>query len=149
MVCFVVKWHSNACDLFWFGELNFVDAFFNTVCYRLENNRWGSRFPHLMRDLYNGKVEQKNINEFEKEVHTVEEELKKFKIQQVVYDLNDPTVEPPWHSSGISNELTNLSDYWVTNDGQKLFQNLYKAINSAKRTNQTLLLESNQFDMNR
>lgn len=147
MVCLIVRWHQNACDMFWFGELNFVDAFFNTVCYRLENKQWGSRFPRLMGDLYDGKVKYEDIDVFEREINTVEEELKEFAIQQVVYDLNDPSIEPPWHKSGISDELTNLSNYWVTNDGKKLFTNFHKAIDSAKRLKQPLFLASSHDDI--
>ena len=133
--------------MFWFGELDFVESFFNTVCYRLENRKWGSRFPRLMVDLFDGKVKYENIDEFEIEISTVENELKNFKIQQVVYDLNDPSVEPPWHQSGISDELTNLSDYWVTSDGKKLFRNFHMAIGESKRLKQPLFLASSHDDV--
>lgn len=36
------------------GRASFLNSFFSTICYRLENGQWGSRYPYLMNNLYQG-----------------------------------------------------------------------------------------------
>lgn len=43
------------------GAASFLHAFFSTVCFRLENNKWGSRFPRLMNDLYGGRLRCRRV----------------------------------------------------------------------------------------
>ena len=51
MVGFKVKFY-------WYqiGSGDFLHAFFSTVAYNLENMKWGSRFPVIMKELYQGHL---------------------------------------------------------------------------------------------
>ena len=51
-------------DFLWYpiGTGDFVHAFFSTICYNLEEKKWGSRFPCLMNDLYQGELSYKDVD---------------------------------------------------------------------------------------
>ena len=53
---FTVKYY-----MYTIGTADFLHAFFSTVCGRLENGKWGSRFPHLMNELYQGVLPVKHL----------------------------------------------------------------------------------------
>ena len=36
------------------GSADFLHSFFSTVAYHLEYRKWGSRFPVIMNDVYQG-----------------------------------------------------------------------------------------------
>lgn len=48
---------------YWYqiGTGNFLHSFFSTVAYNLENKEWGSRFPIVMNELYQGKAKRKDV----------------------------------------------------------------------------------------
>ncbi len=49
---------------YWYqiGHGDFLHSFFSTVAYNLENGNWGSRFPVIMNELYQGKLECDNTD---------------------------------------------------------------------------------------
>ena len=50
------------------GHSDFLHAFFSTICRRLEHGRWGSKYPHLMNRLYQGRLERDDIPPTRKEL---------------------------------------------------------------------------------
>lgn len=48
-------------DFEWYqiGNGDFLYSFFSTVAYHLEGGKWGSRFPIIMKKLYQGKLKWK------------------------------------------------------------------------------------------
>lgn len=50
---------------YWFqvGSGDFLHSFFSTVCLRLENGEWGSKYPKLMKTLYQGTLKNENVND--------------------------------------------------------------------------------------
>ena len=65
---------------YWYqiGNGDFLHSFFSTVAYHLENKSWGSRFPLLMNELYQGKLDKTNINKAIDELDTIQTELQRF-----------------------------------------------------------------------
>ncbi len=49
---------------YWYqiGHGDFLHSFFSTVAYNLENANWGSRFPVIMNELYQGKIDHKDVD---------------------------------------------------------------------------------------
>ena len=45
-------------DFLWYsiGQPDFLHSFFSTICVNLENSNWGSCYPILMNELYQGRV---------------------------------------------------------------------------------------------
>ncbi len=63
-----------------FGYSETLYSFFSTICYRLEDSKWGSRFPILMNNLYYDEkigVKYQDIKEFEKEIKIIKKRTDK------------------------------------------------------------------------
>ncbi|EHV5202079.1 hypothetical protein K0T49_001657, partial [Listeria monocytogenes] len=45
-------------DFLWFpiGSGDFLHSFFSTICVNLEDKKWGSKYPTLMKKLYSGRL---------------------------------------------------------------------------------------------
>ena len=116
-------------DLYWYsiGTGGFLHSFFSTICVRLENNVWGSRFPILMNELYSGKLEPHQLEEALRELETIQKELERINPNQVVWDNGDRSKMPPWDDN-ISPDIKDLSDYFVTSSGKNLISVIKRAL---------------------
>lgn len=128
---------------YWYqvGHGDFLYSFFSTVAYNLENKIWGSRFPIIMNDLYQGKIEYKNINVALEELDMIKNELKSLNPQDVVWDIEDLSKQPPW-GNNISKYITDLSNYYVTSDGNDFLTIFSHALEKAKEVNSEIELKS-------
>ena len=50
---------------YWYqiGAASFLHSFFSSVCFRLEQGSWGSKFPRLMNDLYHGRLKSEYVKD--------------------------------------------------------------------------------------
>ena len=48
------------CIWYEIGAASFLHSFFSTVAYNLECGNWGTRFPVIMNELYQGKLANAN-----------------------------------------------------------------------------------------
>lgn len=130
-------------DFFWYqiGSGDFLHSFFSTVAYNLEKGKWGSRFPVVMKELYQGKVDKKKINKAIKEVKVIKRELKKYSPDKVIWDIDDLSKQPPW-GDNISKDITDLSNYFVTSDGEDFITIFMDALQEAKEMDTSIEIES-------
>lgn len=130
-------------DFFWYqiGSGDFLHSFFSTVAVNLEDGKWGKRFPIIMNDLYKGKIDNKKVKKAIKEVEKIKTELKKITPDKVVWDIDDLTKQPPWGDE-ISTDITDLSNYFVTSDGEDFLSIFMNALNEAKEMNTSIEIES-------
>lgn len=107
---------------YWYqiGRGDFLHSFFSTVAYNLENENWGSRFPIIMNELYQGKMSWMNVDKAIAELNVIKEELKAFSPDKVIWDIEDLSKQPPW-GNNISKDITSLSNYFVTSDGEDCY----------------------------
>lgn len=128
---------------YWYqvGHNDFVHSFFSTISYHLEQNGWGTEFPYLLNDLYNGKLENKNIDSAINELEEIKKKLQNYSPSQVIWDIEDLFKRPPW-GDNISKDITNLSNYFVTNEGEDLIGMLMKALEQGLKTNSDVYIES-------
>lgn len=128
---------------YWYqiGNGEFMHSFFSTICYHLEEKQWGSKYPHLMNELYQGKLEKDSIDSGVAELESIKCELEKFPPSEVIWDIDDLDAKPPW-GDNISPAIKNLSTYFVTSDGENLILVLEKALNRAKDLKEDLHIES-------
>ncbi|MGK6316982.1 immunity 70 family protein [Neorhizobium sp. DT-125] len=103
------------------GAGSFVHAFFSTASALLENGKWGSRFPMLMHELYQGSLAKAHAEAALDELATIRRELAAFPPGHVVWDIEDRAARPPW-GDNIAPTITNLSNYFVTGTGRDMFQ---------------------------
>jgi len=119
----------------------FFHSFFSTVAYNLENGNWGSRFPIIMNELYQGKLERENIGKAIDELSIIRRELQKFGPEKVVWDIENMSKQPPW-GNHISKDVTNLSNYFVTSDGNDFLTVFSHALEKAKEVNAEIEIRS-------
>ncbi len=122
------------------GTGAFFHAFFSTVAVRLEPQGWGSRFPRVMRDLYDGEVAPAALDALRAELGQVRAELAERPPSDVVWDAEDRAALPPW-GDDISPAITDLGRYFVTSEGRDLFAVLDEAIAGARRRGEALRVE--------
>ncbi|MBF0819827.1 Imm70 family immunity protein [Streptococcus acidominimus] len=103
------------------GEGSFFNSFFSTVYVRLENNKWGSKYPVIMNRLYWGEVPLEEIEAGIAELLSIQKELENFLPQEIVWDFEDLSATPPW-SDNIAPHITNLSQYFITSSGSDLLE---------------------------
>lgn len=114
------------------GTGDFFHAFFSTISVRLEPEGWGTRFPAVMDELYKGELSPEGAVRALAELDQIREELRQFAPSEVVWDVEDRSKQPPW-GDRISDEITDLSNYFVTEDGRDLFEVLGEAVGYALR----------------
>ena len=124
-------------DFYTFGTGNFLHCFFSNIAYHLENGQWGDRFPYLMENLYNGLLEKQYVENAIEELHTVKKEFSHIPPQKIIWDIEDLSQQPPW-GNDISEDITDLSNYFVTSEGDDLFDVLFEALDVAKDDNENV-----------
>ena len=118
---------------YWYqiGHGDFLHSFFSSVAYRLENGDWGSRFPVIMNELYQGKIKREDMDNAIEELNVIRKELQAFSPDKVIWDIEDLSTQPPW-GSDISKDITDLSNYFVTSDGNDFLSVFLHALEKAK-----------------
>ncbi|WP_336046386.1 immunity 70 family protein [Solibacillus ferritrahens] len=128
---------------YWYqiGHGDFLHSFFSTISYHLEQNGWGTEYPFLLNELYNGKLENKNIDSAINELEAIKKKLQDFSPSQVIWDIDNLSKSPPW-GDNISKDITNLSNYFITSEGEDLIDMLMKALEKGQKTNSDVYIES-------
>lgn len=128
---------------YWYqvGHGDFLHSFFSTISYHLEQNGWGTEYPFILNELYNGKLENKNIDCAINELEAIIKKLQKLSPSQVIWDTEDLSKRPPW-GGNINKDITNLSNYFITSDGEDLIDMLLKALKKGQKTDSDVHIES-------
>jgi 2,3-bisphosphoglycerate-dependent phosphoglycerate mutase len=119
-------------DFLWYevGTPDFLNSFFSTIKYHLCTDHVSDKYPHFQNELCQGEVKWENALETVSEVQNIRSELKKIKPEEVVWDFNDLSKSAPWGDE-ISEDITDLSNYFVTSDGEDLFDSLIHALKNS------------------
>ncbi|MCR5249236.1 MAG: immunity 70 family protein [Lachnospiraceae bacterium] len=130
-------------SFYWFqiGTGDFLHSFFSTVCMRLEGGSWGSKFPVIMNELYQGELPADKVDAAMQELRLIREGLRAFPPEQVVWDMDDLSKQPPWGNK-ISPDITDLSNYFVTSDGEDFIGVFENALKTAAEDGEALKIES-------
>lgn len=128
---------------YWYqiGFGDFLHSFFSTVAYNLEDKKWGSRFPVIMNKLYQGKINREDIEKAIEELSIIKKELQSFSPDKVIWDIEDISKQPPW-GDNISKDITNLSNYFITSDGEDFISVFFHALEKSKEVNSDIEIKS-------
>lgn len=128
---------------YWYqiGSGDFLHSFFSTVAYRLEEGSWGSVYPVIMNELYQGELPADKIPDAMNELKLIKEGLKRFTPDQIVWDIEDLNKQPPW-GNRISQDITDLANYFVTSDGEDFLSVFERALQMAMEEGEPLKIES-------
>lgn len=103
------------------GTQDFLHAFFSTISHHLEPKGWGTKYPELMNELYQGKLDRQQAEKALQDIRQIREQLKSFPPSAVVWDNENLNARPPW-GNNISKDITDLSNYFVTSTGRDVFE---------------------------
>jgi len=78
------------------GASSFFNSFFSTIFVRLEQEKWGSRFPIVMRELYSGRLGYEKAEGTLIELRNIKGLLSECSPEQVVWDYEKRDALPPW-----------------------------------------------------
>ena len=123
------------------GTSDFLHAFFSTVCGRLENGKWGSRYPYLMNELYQGMLSAEHLEAGAEELAQIKQALARFAPNQVIWNIEDLSLTPPW-GDNISEDITDLSNYFVTSEGEDFLAVSSAALDKARELNVPLTIRT-------
>jgi hypothetical protein len=98
------------------GHSSFLNSFFDTVHYHLEEGDWGSKYPLFFNDFYNGIVHWEDAPKLIEIMEEIRGKLSAFKPDEVIWDIEDLSQKPPW-GDYISEDITSLANYFCTSDG--------------------------------
>ena len=123
------------------GSSDFLYAFFSTVAYNLENKKWGTKFPVIMNELYLGELNSSRIPEAINELEQMKQGLAKYSPNKVIWNIKNLSAQPPW-GTNISDDITDLSNYFVTSDGEDFITIFNHALLKAEELNCALKITS-------
>ena len=112
------------------GAASFFHSFFSNIAYHLEQGKWGRNFPIIMNHLYQGELEYDEISKAKNELLEIKRQLCNIKPSKVIWDIEDLSLQPPW-GNNISDDVTDLSNYFVTSDGRDLIEVILEAFDYA------------------
>jgi 2,3-bisphosphoglycerate-dependent phosphoglycerate mutase len=110
------------------GEDWFLHSFFSTVAYRLEPDGWGSRFPALMKELYNGRLPLDRVANAQRELETMRAELAQRPPEERVFAYEDPERPTPWP---VPPGAASLADCFLTAHGDNLLEVIAETLEDA------------------
>lgn len=98
-------------------------------------------FPHLMNELYQGVLPVKHLAAGTEELSQIKQELAQFAPDQVIWDIDDRSLTPPW-GDNISDDITDLSNYFVTSEGEDFLSVFTAALDKAQQRNASLKIQT-------
>lgn len=128
------------CMMYEIGTASFLHSFFSTVAYRLENNRWGSKFPVIMNELYQGKLSFENVPAAKEELTQIKKALTKLSPNKVIWDIEDLSKQPPW-GDNISEKISSLGNYFITCDGRDFIEVFFMTLNAAIEIKKDVMIQ--------
>ena len=119
----------------------FCILFFSTIAYNLEDKKWGSKDPIIMNQLYSGELKYEQIHKALGELDEIRLRLSDLSPDRVIWDIDDLSAQPPW-GRNISDEIKDLSNYFVTSDGEDLISVLNRALNAGLDTKESVKIST-------
>lgn len=95
-----------------------LHAFFSTISANLEHEEWGSRYPELMNELFQGHLDHAKANKVLHDLTEIESQLKTLSRSNAVWDFDNPNaVSLPQY---INRHAKDLSTYFITSTNRDL-----------------------------
>lgn len=125
-------------DLTWrVGSPDLLHAFFSTIAVRLEPAGWGTRFPALMNEFYEGELGPDRVETALSELMLARRELSFLPASRMVWDADEPDVPSP-RRAAMAGGAPDASKCFFTEDGKDLFDVLLAALVRLRTMNSSL-----------
>lgn len=113
------------------GPGGILHSLFSTVACRLESGVWGSKYPVIMMKLYQGRIDEGDVNSALSEMKDIKNGLALLHPDQVVWDIENLNQQPPW-GSAIGGHVRSLENYYVTTSGRNLVDEIIDNLEALK-----------------
>lgn len=124
------------------GPGGLLHSLMSTIAFHLEDGNWGTRFPLLMGKFYQGSLPSADVDAAILEAQAIKIGLAKLRPDQVVWDIDDLALLPPWGMS-IGIHIKSMADYFVTSAGRNLVDEIADNLESLREFGGTLDIISN------
>ena len=94
-----------------------------------------------MSELYQGRLKSEHIDKALEELRVIKRGLQGIAPEKVVWDIEDLSKRPPW-GNNISEDITDLSNYFVNSDGDDFLSIFFHALEKAKEVNAEVQIKS-------
>lgn len=119
------------------GPGGVLHSLFSTIAVRLEGGSWGGRFPHITGRLYGGRLKRREADAALREMRVIKKELSELPPTAVVWDADDPSLDPPWGRS-VAEHVRSMAQYHVTTTGRNLVDEIIDNLESLRDYGGTL-----------
>lgn len=123
------------------GTGSLLHSFFSNIAYHLEDHKWGSKYPFLMKELYQGELSLANLSKVKEELNEIRAAFKGYAPDRVIWDIDDLKQAPPW-GTHIAETITSLSNYFLTSDGKQFFDVFDQALQAGIEIRKPIKLQS-------
>lgn len=94
-----------------------------------------------MQELYQGELSVEHLQQAAEELAQIEKGLAGFTPDQVIWDIEDRSLMPPW-GDRISDSITDLSNYFVTSSGADFLEVFQSALAKAQQLQVPLRIQA-------
>ena len=94
-----------------------------------------------MNELYQGVLPAEHLAAGAAELTRIKQELVQFTPDQIIWDIDDRSLTPPW-GDNISEDITDLSNYFVTSEGKDFLTVFAAALDKAQERNAPLKIQT-------
>ncbi len=142
MVILEVKWeNSRTTSQIWLDSGEHFLSFFSTIWNRLENRRWGSRFPVIMNKLFWGSADASDMDAFATELKIIQEEFRQLPVHKLTWNYERPDACPP-DGMQFDAPVHTCEDFFCHYNGLDLFEKLWRCIRDVKYHRTSVLVKS-------
>lgn len=86
-----------------------------------------------MNKLYQGKINQEDTDKAIEELSIIKKELQAFTPDKAIWDIENISKQPPW-GNNISKDITDLSNYFITSNGEDFISVFFSCVREGKRS---------------
>ncbi|MDP4147419.1 MAG: Imm70 family immunity protein [Bacillota bacterium] len=123
------------------GESDFLHAFFSTISFHLESNKWGSRYPYLLRKFYYDGLTSQEIPQALEELKDIRTKFSTMKSEEIIWDAEDLLKKPPISFlKGLQASI--LSECFITVGGKNLINRLIEIFEFCIRREISIKIQS-------
>ena len=94
-----------------------------------------------MNELHQGTLPAEHLAAGADELAQIKQELAQFSPNQVIWDIDDRSLTPPW-GDNISEDITDLRNYFVTSEGEDFLTVFAAALDKAQQRNASLKIQT-------
>lgn len=126
------------------GRVDYLESFFSTIAYYLENKKRGSQYPVVMKELYKGLLPFEQAETAIKEFEKIRDSLKKINREEneIIWNARNLSMKIPDWAINPNEEVKSLANFYVTADGRDLIDVFLLALSYSKEIKKDLVITS-------